>query len=69
MVKSLPGKMSLSDQNNNPESAMKKDFFKLLARLNRLVLPRYSKRDINKLSKIDKALVAYRYWVTLHALD
>ena len=48
---------------------MKKDFFKLLARLNRLVLPRYSKRDINKLSKIDKALVAYRYWVTLHALD
>ncbi|HEY5919868.1 MAG TPA: hypothetical protein VIU13_20760 [Chryseolinea sp.] len=48
---------------------MKKDFFKLLARVNRLVLPRYSKRDINKLSKIDKALVAYRYWVTLHALD
>jgi hypothetical protein len=61
--------MSLSDQNNKPEPAMKKDFFKLLARVNRLVLPRYSKRDINKLSKIDKALVAYRYWVTLHALE
>ena len=48
---------------------MKKSFFKVLANLNRLILPRYSKRDINKLSKIDKALVAYRYWVTLHALD
>ena len=48
---------------------MKKGFFKFLANLNRLILPRYSKRDINKLSKIDKALVAYRYWVTLHALD
>jgi len=48
---------------------MKKSFFKVLANLNRLILPRYSKRDINKLSKLDKALVAYRYWVTLHALD
>ena len=48
---------------------MKKSFFKVLANFNRLILPRYSKRDINKLSKIDKALVAYRYWVTLHALD
>jgi len=48
---------------------MRKSFFKFLANLNRLILPRYSKRDINKLSKIDKALVAYRYWVTLHALD
>ncbi len=48
---------------------MKKSFFKVLAKLNKLIIPRYSKRDINKLSKIDKALVAYRYWVTLHALD
>jgi hypothetical protein len=48
---------------------MKKDFFKLLSKVNKLILPRYSKRDITKLSKIDKALVAYRYWVTLHALD
>ena len=69
MVKRLPGRISLSGQNNNPEYAMKKDFFKLLAKVNKLILPRYSKRDINKLSKIDKALVAYRYWVTLHALD
>jgi hypothetical protein len=48
---------------------MKKSFFKLLAKLNKLILPRYSKKDITRLSKIDKALVAFRYWVTLHALD
>ena len=48
---------------------MKQSLFKFLARLNKLILPRYSKKDINKLSKIDKALVAYRYWVTVHALD
>jgi hypothetical protein len=46
-----------------------KKFFKILARINKLILPRYSKRDLSKLSKIEKALVAYRYWVTTHALD
>lgn len=48
---------------------MKKAVFKALAKLNKRLLPRYSKRDINNLSKVDKALVAYRYWVTIHALD
>jgi len=48
---------------------MKKVLFKVLARLNKVILPRYSQRDITKLSKLDKAIVAYRYWVTLHALD
>lgn len=43
--------------------------FKMLAWLNKAILPRYSKRDINRLTKIDKILVAYRYWVTIHALD
>jgi len=43
--------------------------FKILAKLNKLILPKYSKRDISRLSKLDKALVAYRYWVTLHVLD
>jgi len=46
-----------------------KSFFKILARINRFILPKYSKRDINNLSKLDKALVAYRYWVTIHAID
>lgn len=48
---------------------LKKSIFKALARLNKLILPRYSKRDINRLSKLDKIVVAYRYWVTIHALD
>jgi hypothetical protein len=48
---------------------MKKSIFKILARLNKAILPRYSQRDITKLSKLDKAIVAYRYWVTLHVLD
>lgn len=48
---------------------MKKTLFKALARLNKVLLPRYSQRDISRLSKFDKALVAYRYWVTLQALD
>jgi len=48
---------------------MKKFTFQILAMLNKLVLPRYSKRDITKLSKLDKAIVAFRYWVTLHAID
>jgi len=47
----------------------RKGFFKALARINKTILPRYSKRDINKLSKVDKVLVAYRYWVTIHALE
>ena len=46
-----------------------KVIFKVLAKLNRLILPKYSKRDISRLSKLDKALVAYRYWVTCHVLD
>ena len=48
---------------------LKKKAFQILARINKVLLPRYSKRDLTKLSKIDKALVAYRYWVTTNALE
>jgi hypothetical protein len=48
---------------------MQKKLFKVLARINKMLLPKYSKRDITKLSKFEKAMVAYRYWVTIHALD
>jgi len=48
---------------------LQKRLFKILAKINKVILPRVSKRDLTKLSKIDKALVAYRYWVTTHALD
>lgn len=48
---------------------MKKSLFKLLARINKWVLPRYSKRDISKLSKVDQAIVGFRYWVTRNSLE
>lgn len=48
---------------------MSKKLFRILARVNRLLLPRYSKRDITRLSAVDKLVVAYRYWVTKNALD
>jgi hypothetical protein len=48
---------------------LKKQIFKTLARLNKSIMPRFSQKDITRLSKIEKALVAYRYWVTINALD
>ncbi|MBX2913884.1 MAG: hypothetical protein KF856_01300 [Cyclobacteriaceae bacterium] len=48
---------------------MKKSIFKVLASLNKVLLPRISKRDLNRLSKFEKAVVAYRYWVTINSLD
>jgi hypothetical protein len=48
---------------------MKKLFFKTLAKINKIIMPRFSQRDLQRLSKFEKGLVAYRYWVTLNALD
>ena len=48
---------------------MKKILFQTLAKVNKGLLARYNKSDITKLSKLDKALVAYRYWVTIHAIE
>ncbi len=48
---------------------MKKSLFKILAKINKSILPSVSKLNVNKLSKADKVLVAYKYWVTLHVLD
>jgi len=48
---------------------MKKSLFKILARINRWILPKYSKRDLDKLSKFDQAIIGFRYWVTKNSLD
>jgi hypothetical protein len=48
---------------------MQKQIFKILAQLNKLIMPRISKKDITRLSKSDKLIVAYRYWVTKNSLD
>lgn len=47
----------------------KKAIFKILARINKVIMPRYSKKGITKLSKFEKAMVGYRYYVTKNALD
>ena len=47
---------------------MKKSLFKILAKLNRRVMPRYSDRDLSRLNKIDKIIIAWRYYVTINSL-
>lgn len=47
---------------------MEKSLFRLLAKINQVILPRYSKHDITRLSKLQKMIVGYRYWVTKNSL-
>jgi hypothetical protein len=47
---------------------MKKTLFKILAGLNKVVLPRYSHRDLTRLSPVAKVIIAFRYWVTKNSL-
>ncbi len=48
---------------------MKKGFFKLLNKVNKTILPKYSQLDPSKLSKLQQAVVAYRYFVLIQSLD
>jgi hypothetical protein len=45
--------------------------FKLLARINKVLLPSFTKRrlDVSKAKKWQLALLAWRYYVTSRALD
>ncbi|MDE0774225.1 MAG: SsrA-binding protein [Ulvibacter sp.] len=49
---------------------MKKLLFKTLAKVNKAVLPSFTKQrlDLAKVSKIQMALFGYRLWVTKNAL-
>lgn len=49
---------------------MKRHFFKFLARLNKKVLPSYSKRqlDLAKATTVQKAIIGWKLWVTKRAL-
>ncbi len=47
---------------------VRKRAFRLLAALNRAVLPKQWHRDLARLSTPRKLLAAYRYWVTRNAL-
>ena len=50
---------------------MKKQLFKLLASLNKILLPSYSKKrlDLTKASKVQLALIGWRYFITKNAID
>jgi len=48
---------------------MKKSFFRLLNTVNKKVLPKLSKKDPNKLTQIEKGILAYRYFVLVNSLD
>ena len=50
---------------------MKRAIFKFLAKLNKWLLPSYSKKqlDLSKASKLQMALIGWRYYVTINALD
>ena len=47
---------------------MKKQLFRFLARLNKLLLPKMWGKDLARLSKAEKAIVGWRYYVTRNAL-
>ena len=50
---------------------MKQVFFKFLAKLNKALLPSYTKRglDLSKASKLQMAIFGWRLYVTKRALD
>ena len=45
--------------------------FKILARINKLILPSFTKQglDLAKAKKWQLAIIAYRYYVTIRAVD
>jgi hypothetical protein len=47
---------------------MKKTVFRLLARLNKLLLPKLWDKNLMRLTKTQKLIVAWRYYVTRNAL-
>ncbi len=47
---------------------MKKQLFRLLAKLNKALLPKMWDRDLLRLTKTQKLIIAWRIWVTKNAL-
>lgn len=50
---------------------MKQNFFKVLAILNKFLLPSFSKRqlDLSKATKLQLAIIGWRVYVTKNALE
>ncbi len=53
------------------KSKMKKTIFRALAKLNKAILPSYSKRqlDLSKASKLQLAIIGWRIYITKNALE
>jgi hypothetical protein len=48
---------------------MKRRFFKVLNTINKAILPKYSKKDALKLTKFERAVVGYKYFVLINSLE
>ena len=50
---------------------MKKSLFKFLAKLNKVLLPSFTKKrlDLAKASKFQLAIIGWRYFVTTNAIN
>ena len=50
---------------------MKKQFFKFLAKLNKMILPSFTQKelDISKATKFQLAIIGWRAFVTTNSLD
>ena len=46
----------------------RKLFFKMLAKVNKLVIPSLYKKNIGELKSYEKVILGYRYWVTKNSL-
>jgi hypothetical protein len=50
---------------------MKKKIFKILAKINKLMLPSYTKKglDITKATKIQLMIIGWKAYITMNSLD
>lgn len=46
-----------------------KNLFKIIARINKVIMPSYVNKDLMNLSKFDKILIGYRYYITKKSLE
>jgi len=55
----------------NKKTKMKKAIFKALAKLNKAILPSYTKKqlDLSKATKLQMAIIGWRVYITKRALD
>ncbi|SIQ17032.1 hypothetical protein SAMN05880574_1075 [Chryseobacterium sp. RU37D] len=48
---------------------MKKSFFRMMNKFNKAILLKLSNKDPNTLTKFEKGILAYRYFVLVNSLD